>query len=211
MASNDQNRDRLLDHEVDGIKEFDNNLPRWWLYGFYLTIIWSVVYIVNYHVLQDGQTQKNEYEAEVAQAAQLYKNAPKATSGKATLLTDAASLAKGKEIFTGTNNLCYTCHKADGGGMVGPNLTDDYWIHGCSLEQIMKNITTGFPEKGMLPYGSNNKLTDEQLLQVASYVISLHGTNPPDPKPIDPEREKKCDPAAPSAETSAVTPSASSH
>jgi len=81
------------------------------------------------------------------------------------------------------------------GGLVGPNLTDEYWIHGCSIQEIAQNITTGFPEKGMLAYGSNNNLTDEQLLQVASYVISKKGSNPPDAKPIEPDREIICPPS----------------
>jgi cytochrome c oxidase cbb3-type subunit 3 len=81
------------------------------------------------------------------------------------------------------------------GGLVGPNLTDEYWIHGCSIDEIITNITTGFPDMGMLPYGSTKKLTDEQLVQVASYIISKKGSNPAEPKEIDPAREVLCPPA----------------
>ena len=118
--------------------------------------------------------------------------APAAAAAPATPLTDAASLAKGKAIFEGTTNICSSCHRPDLGGMVGPNLTDDNWIHGCSFAEIMKNITTGFPDKGMQPYGSGAKLTPEQLRQVASYVVSKRGSNPKAPKAADPARDKAC-------------------
>ena len=138
---------------------------------------------------------KTEYENEIAEASLLTANLPKSTSKTLIALTDKASLDAGKVIFEGTNNLCFTCHKEDMGGLVGPNLTDEYWIHGCSIQEITKSITTGFPEKGMLPFGSNNKLTDEQLLQVASYVLSKKGSNPPDAKPIEPDLEIVCPPS----------------
>ena len=188
-------KDELLDHDADGIQEYDNSLPRWWLYGFYFTIIFSVVYMVHYHVSGTGKLMTAEYEEEMQEAEAVKKiaaaNAPKKELATSPL-TDAASLKKGQEIFESTNSLCATCHRTDLGGQVGPNLTDEYWIHGCDLPTIMKNITTGFPEKGMLPYGSTNKLTDEELVQVASYILSKQGSNPPDPKPIEPERDVKC-------------------
>jgi cytochrome c oxidase cbb3-type subunit 3 len=184
-------------HEADGIKEFDNNLPRWWLYGFYFTIAFSVVYMIYYHVQGSGYVMRDEYAQEIAEAEAKYNLSAKsgATGGdgaerKLAAFTDAENLAAGKALYTGAN-LCYTCHREDGGGLVGPNLTDDYWIHGASLEAIVKSIENGYPEKGMLPYGNNAKLSDKEVLQIASYVISLHGTNPPNPKPIDPEVEKQ--------------------
>lgn len=197
-----QEKDRLMDHEADGIREYDNDLPRWWLYGFYFTIVMSLIYVFYYHVYTGPdwnvlwygpRGQANEYAAQVADAQASMAAAPKKAAVKAVLLTDKESLDKGKAIFNGTENLCSTCHREDLGGQVGPNLTDDLWIHGCSLEQIMANITTGFPDKGMLPYGSSNKLSDEQLMQVASYIISMRGSNPPDPKPVDATREVLCD------------------
>ncbi|MCO6465487.1 MAG: c-type cytochrome [Bradyrhizobiaceae bacterium] len=205
MADKEQEKDKLLDHDADGIHEYDNDLPKWWLYGFYFTIAMSVIYLFYYHVysgpdwnfLWYGQrTQEAEYLTELSTAKAAMANAPKKAAVAMTLLTDEASLAKGKEIFNGTNNLCFTCHREDLGGQVGPNLTDDYWIHGHTLQDIVKSITTGFPDKGMLPYGSSNKLTDEQLLQVASYIISKHGSNPPDPKPIEEGRDIKVEPTA---------------
>lgn len=196
-----QEKDRLLEHDADGIREYDNDLPRWWLYGFYFTIIMSVIYVFYYHmytgpdwnILWYGpRGAANEYVAQVSEAKAMMANAPKKAAVKAVLLTDAESLTKGKAIFNGAENICYTCHREDLGGIIGPNLTDDNWINGCSLEQIIANIKSGFPEKGMLPYGSGSKLDDDQLLQVASYIISMRGTNPVDPKPIEAGREVLC-------------------
>jgi len=188
-------RDELLNHDADGIREFDNALPRWWLYGFYFTIAFAVVYVLNYHVLArplfGKATIAAEYEAEIAQASKSAKK-PAAGAGGLVLFTDQANLDKGKAIFESTTNLCFTCHRPDLGGMVGPNLTDDYWRHGCTIAEIVKNVTTGFPEKGMLPFGSGAKLSDEKLLQVVSYVVSKHGSNPPKPKTLDPSVDLPC-------------------
>ena len=192
----DPNRDRLLDHEADGIREFDNALPRWWLYGFYLTIVFAAVYVVNYHVLaaplfgRPGMVA--EYEAEV-EAAPRVTAAPAAGPAVALVaLRDEPSLAQGRSIFEGPDNVCSSCHRADLGGTIGPNLTDEYWLHGCSLQQIVTSIRTGFPMKGMMPFGTGKPLTDTQVLQVASYVMARRGSSPADPKPIDPERDVAC-------------------
>ncbi len=187
-------RDELLDHEADGIREFDNALPRWWLYGFYFTIVFAVVYLVNDHVLPTpivGTSIEAEYRAEVAAApASAGAAAPAATLAA---LTDAASLARGEAIFTSPASLCSSCHRPDLGGLVGPNLTDDVWLHGCTAGEIVRNISAGFPPRGMLPYGGGPKLTEEQLLQLASFVLSKHGSHPPNPKAIDPARDKACE------------------
>lgn len=190
--------DKLLDHDADGIKEFDNALPRWWLYGFYFTIVMSVIYMFYYHVYGGSdwnflwygpRGQVAEYTAEVDAA----KAANKSAGGGANFsapMTEQAALDAGKAIFEGTNNACFTCHRNDLGGQVGPNLTDDYWIHGNKFQDVVNSIKSGFPDKGMQPFGTGAKLTDEQTAQLASYIISKHGTHPADPKPIDPEREK---------------------
>jgi len=188
-------RDELLDHEADGIREFDNALPRWWLYGFYFTIAFAVVYLVNYHVLPTplvGSSIEAEYRAEVAAAAPASAAGAPAATVTLAALTDADSVAKGQAIFTSTTSLCSSCHRPDLGGLVGPNLTDDQWLHGCTAAEIVRNITTGFPPRGMLPYGGGPKLTDQQLLQVASFVLSKRGSHPPNPKATDPARDKTC-------------------
>ncbi len=199
--SRDNLDDKLLDHEYDGIRELDNDLPRWWLYGFYLTVVFSLVYMLYYHGTDDGLLMEEEYQQEVSEAAALYgtdeerESDPLArlASMDLTLLEDEANMQAGREIFNSTKGLCYTCHREDGGGQVGPNLTDAYWLHGCDMESIVANIITGFPERGMVPYGSGQKLTDKELLQVSSYILSMQGSNPADPKPADMERATLCE------------------
>jgi cytochrome c oxidase cbb3-type subunit III len=186
-------RDELLDHEADGIREFDNALPRWWLYGFYLTMVFAVVYTVNYHVLPrplwGSPGMIAEYEAELQAAP---KPVVRLAAGNLSPLTDAGNLEKGRAIFEGPDNVCSSCHRPDLGGLVGPNLTDDRWLHGCTIDAIVASIGTGYPLKGMLPFGTGKTLTDAQVLQVASYVVSKRGSVPVNPKPADPERDAAC-------------------
>jgi cytochrome c oxidase cbb3-type subunit III len=187
-------RDELLDHEADGIREFDNALPRWWLYGFYLTIVFAVVYTVNYHVLPQplwgSPGMIAEYEAELQAAPKPVVRL--AAGGNLSPLTDPASLEKGRAIFEGPENVCSSCHRPDLGGLIGPNLTDDQWLHGCTIDATVASIQAGYPLKGMLPFGTGKTLTDEQVLQVASYVVSKRGSAPVNPKPADPERDAAC-------------------
>jgi len=197
-AHNKPTRDELLDHDADGIREFDNALPRWWLYGFYFTIAFAAFYFVNYHVLPRPLIGRAgmvaEYEAEVEAASRAAAARPHAAKNGVALvaLSDPASLEKGRAIFEGAENTCFSCHRNDLGGLVGPNLTDDLWLHGCSIQDLVNGITTGYPTKGMLPFGVGKSLTDEQVLQVASYVLSKRGSSPPAPKPPDAERDKEC-------------------
>lgn len=172
----------VLDHNYDGIRELDNNLPPWWVYSFYLTIIFAVVYMLRYHVF-DGPTQEEEYQREVAAAViaiEEYKKTAKNLVDASTVevLTDAADLQVGKSIF---NDKCMVCHRADGGGGIGPNLTDPYWILGGSISDVFQVIAEGGrPGKGMVAW--KNDLKPLEIAQVASYILSLQGTNPPDPK-----------------------------
>lgn len=193
---NDPDNDRLLGHEADGIREFDNALPRWWLYGFYFTIAFAAAYLVNYHVLSTPlvghKTLAADYAVEMAEAAKLAASRPAGAGGHRVALTDGPNLAAGEAIFMGDRNLCHTCHRKDLGGLVGPNLTDDNWMHGCSVEEMIADVISGFPPKGMLPFGSTQRLTDTELLQVVSFVISRRGSNPNNPKALDPERDKNC-------------------
>jgi cytochrome c oxidase cbb3-type subunit 3 len=192
-------RDELIDdHEADGIREFDNDLPRWWLYGFYLTIAIAVIYMVNFHVLPTplagAPSIAAEYDADVRAAAEAAAARTPAVDPNAavTLLTDAESLEEGREIFESEGNVCASCHRPDLGGLIGPNLTDDKWMHGCSIGEVMASIRTGYPTRGMLPFGSGETLDEEKLRQLASYVLSKQGSNPPKPKPADAERDKAC-------------------
>ena len=181
-------RDELLDHDADGIREFDNALPRWWLYGFYVTIVFAVVYMINYHVLATplwGHAgMVAEYEAEL-QAAPKPTVAAGSGALALTALTDPASLAAGRQVFEGPANACASCHRPDLGGLVGPDLTDERWRHGCSIGAIATSIRTGYPQLGMLPFGTGTSLNDEQLLTVASYILSKRGSRPVNPKPTD--------------------------
>lgn len=186
----------LLEHDYDGIKELDNNLPPWWVYLFYGCILFAVVYLVRFEIM-GGDNQETELKNEMTQAqidiAEYKKTAPDLMDEKTvTLLTDKADLAAGKEIFT-TN--CVACHRADAGGQIGPNLTDDHWILGGGIKNVFHTITNGGRDgKGMIAWSkSGMKPKDIQL--VASYVLSLQGSNPVNPKA--PDGDIWVDPAAP--------------
>ncbi len=167
-----------LGHEYDGIRELDNNLPPWWKYGFYFTIAWSVVYLLVFHVFGEWSS-KGEYEnelaeAEVLKAKYLERVGSLVDESSATLLTDASDIQAGKAIYT-TN--CVACHLANGGGGIGPNLTDAYWIHGGDVKDLFKTIKYGVIEKGMTPW--QDLLKPKEMQQVASYILSeLQGTSP---------------------------------
>ncbi len=177
----------LLEHDYDGIKELDNNLPPWWVYLFYACIVFGVVYMVRYEIL-GADNQETELKKELAQAkievAEYMKTAPDMMDEKTvTLLTDPADLAAGKEIFT-TN--CAACHRADAGGQIGPNLTDDKWILGGGIKNVFHTITNGGRDgKGMIAW--KGTLKPKEMQKVASYVLSLKGSNPKDPKAPDGE------------------------
>ena len=172
----------LLEHDYDGIKELDNNLPPWWVYLFYAGIIFGVVYMVRYEIL-GADNQETELKKELAQAkievAEYMKTAPDMMDEKTvTLLTEPADLASGKEIFT-TN--CAACHRADAGGQIGPNLTDDNWVLGGGIKNLFHTINNGGRDgKGMIAW--KGTLKPKEMQKVASYVLSLKGSNPKDPK-----------------------------
>ncbi|MEJ8756666.1 c-type cytochrome [Pontibacter sp. H259] len=173
------------DHDFDGIQEYDNDLPPWWKTMFYVTIVFAVGYMLHYHVFKTGALQTEEYEAEVKEAAILAaKNVddPNAVTDY-KVLTEAAALESGKSIF---NTNCAACHGQEGQGTVGPNLTDEYWLHGGDVNAIFKTVKYGVPAKGMVPW--QGKLTKDQILEVSSYILSLKGTNPANAK--EPQGEK---------------------
>lgn len=189
----DDEKDVLLDHNYDGIRELDNHMPRWWVLGFYFTIIVAVVYMLYYHVTGWGPSSAEEYQMEMAAAEEKYgqmNDSGLELKDSYELLTAQEDLEAGKIAY---NRICNACHGAAGEGSVGPNLTDEYWIHGCSPKEIMVSIKDGFPAKGMPAYGGGPSLNEEELVQVASYINSLQGTNPPNAKAADMSRAVECD------------------
>ena len=192
----------LLDHDYDGIKELDNNLPPWWVYLFYGCIIFAAVYLFRFEIM-GADNQEIELKKEMAQAqidiAEYKKTAPDLMDeNTVTLLTDPTDLAAGKAIFT-TN--CVACHRADAGGQIGPNLTDDQWILGGGIKNIFHTLLNGGRDgKGMISW--KGTLKPKQMQQVASYVLSLQGSNPKDPKA--PEGEIWVDSNAPKADAAST-------
>ena len=176
----------LLEHEVDGIRELDNKLPRWWVWLFYLTMTFAAVYLSIYHVFAKGETARHgqmvaEYQAEMKVGAALKVAAMtrfEASMASLQPSTDTEAVARGKKTFL---TLCAPCHRADGGGLVGPNLTDDYWIHGSNFVDNVTTIWNGVPAKGMITW--KNSLKPQEVVEVASYIYTLRGTHPPNPKP----------------------------
>lgn len=176
-----EENDIMLDHDFDGIKELDNKIPPWWNALFYGAIVFSIIYMIDYHVIGDGNVQINEYNQEVQaatlKAELLSKSGALINEETVVILSDVAALASGKDIFTKN---CVACHGANGEGIVGPNFTDDYWIHGASIKNIYKTISDGVPAKGMISWKS--QLSPNQIQEVGSYIRTLRGTNPPNPK-----------------------------
>lgn len=177
----------ILDHNYDGIKELDNDLPPWWLYGFYISIIFAAVYLLRYHVFS-GPSQIDELETELAEAKtaiEIYKKTAKdlVDVNTVTQLTEVADIAAGKKIFE-TN--CVACHMADGGGGIGPNLTDQHWILGGDIKSIFKTVSEGGRSgKGMIAWKA--QLKPLEMAQVASYVLTFQGTTPANPKDAEGE------------------------
>ncbi len=175
-------KDVMLSHDYDGIHELDNDLPPWWKWTFYLSIVFAVVYLYVYHFSSNETVSVQEYkeqmaEAEVAKKAYLAKMANLIDETNVESLADASSLSSGKQVFMQN---CKACHGAAGEGGVGPNLTDAFWIHGGDVKSIFKTIKYGVPAKGMLPW--QDKLKPQQIQAVSSYIMSLQGTNPPNGK-----------------------------
>jgi cytochrome c oxidase cbb3-type subunit 3 len=185
-------RDELLDHDYDGIKEYDNPLPQWWTWLFYGTILFAVVY-TPYIISGLGPSSADEYTQEMAAAKVAFPAAPAEPAhphaeGQAhpaappsagpSLQGNPAAIAAGKEIYVGN---CAPCHGPQGQGVIGPNLTDNFWLHGNTYDAIVVTVTNGVPDKGMIAWKAT--LNPEKIRQVAAYVLSLQGTNPPNPKP----------------------------
>lgn len=184
----EEEHELVLNHEYDGIKELDNELPPWWVYLFYATIVFSVVYLARYELF-GGDTQIDEFNKSMElariQVEEYKKNAPDLlTAEQVTVLTDPADLAVGKTLY---DINCIACHKADGGGSIGPNLTDEYWILGGSIKDIFNTIMEGGRDgKGMIAW--KQQLSPTEIQQISSYIVTLQGTNPPDAK--EPEGDR---------------------
>jgi len=172
----------ILDHNYDGIKELDNNLPPWWTYLFYATIVFAIVYLVRFEIFND-YNQVDEYEETLAEAQlqiEEYKKTAKdlVDVNSVVLLTDASDLKAGETIY---NNSCVACHMADGGGGIGPNLTDKNWILGGGIKNVFNTISEGGRDgKGMVAW--KQILKPAERAQVASYVLTMEGTTPANPK-----------------------------
>ncbi len=172
----------MLDHNYDGIRELDNHLPPWWKWLFFFTIGWAALYLMAFHVFHVFPLSHEEYNRQMARAAQEIKvhKASLAASideNNVVFSDDPAIINDGKDIFAKN---CTPCHAVDGGGGIGPNLTDKYWIHGGSLKDIFRTIKYGVPEKGMITW--MNQLSPSQIRDVACFVHTLQGTKPAKPK-----------------------------
>lgn len=192
QSDEDKNIDRVI-HEVDGIQEYDNKLPNWWLYTLYGAIAFAAVYWYVYQSSGIGESPAQAYKTDSERA--LATQAMQIKVGEATpeallaLTKDPNAIALGKQVFTST---CVACHRADGGGVVGPNLTDDYWLHGSAPEKIHRTIANGVPDKGMPAW--QPQLGALKTQAVAAYVLGLRGTNVPGGKAPQGERESLASP-----------------
>ncbi len=198
----EQEADVMLDHDYDGIRELDNKLPPWWVWGFYLTIVFAFVYLIHYHVSGSGSLQLEEYNHELRTAELEKENRMKTdanfvTESNVAATADPMALSEGQGIY---QKNCVACHGSAGQGGVGANLTDDFWLHGGGIKNIFHVITSGVPDKGMISWKS--QLSAKQIQSVASFILTLHGTNPPDPKA--PQGEKWIEPEPTAAVDSTV-------
>lgn len=171
----------MRDHSYDGIMELDNKAPAWFQFLFYITIVFSVIYMINFHILKKDNLMIDEYMQEMTVAQQekdlLIKSGGLINETNVAILNSPEDIKAGKDIFTIN---CISCHGNLGEGTVGPNLTDDYWIHGGGIKNVFATISNGVPAKGMITWKA--QLNPKQIQQVSSFVLTLHGTKPPNGK-----------------------------
>lgn len=178
----DREEEIMTDHEYDGIIELDNNLPPWWKMLFNLSILFAAIYIGFYHLSDAGPSSEEEYltameEARIEVETFMAQKANSIDELNVVAVSDESALAEGKQIF---QTSCAACHGKEGQGGVGPNMTDNYWLHGGDIKDVFKTIKYGVPEKGMISW--KTQLSPSQMQSVASYILTLVGTNPPNPK-----------------------------
>lgn len=175
----EKEKDILLDHDYDGIKELDNQLPTWWKYLFWIPIITAPMYLYYYSGATPISIKEYKAEMEIArvQKATNKKGQKGLDEENLTALTDGTSLASGKDVYAAN---CASCHAAEAQGIVGPNLTDEFWLHGGSVPDVYKIVKEGVAGTAMLAW--KEKISARQMHQVVSYVMSLQGSNPPNPK-----------------------------
>lgn len=183
-------QDIMLSHEYDGIRELNNSVPPWLNYIFIASLFFSIFYLAHYHVFGTGKSQFDEYSTEMEIARldmeRLMKSGAFITEENVTALTDPESIAAGKDRFMKD---CSPCHGMNGEGTIGPNLTDDYWIHGGKVSDLFRTVKVGVPEKGMVAWGQ--QLNPKQMQEVVSYILTLHGTAPPNGKAPEGELFKR--------------------
>lgn len=185
----DKEEEITIEHEYDGIRELDNPIPLWFNALFYSSIAFAVVYLLVYHVFGWGMNQEQEYlaamdEGEKQRMEFLEKSGSNIDESSVTVDLSPEFVAAGQEIYLQN---CGMCHGNQGEGLIGPNLVDEYWLHGGEIGDIFATIKYGVPDKGMVPWEAN--LTPVQIAQVSNYILSIEGTNPPNPK--DAEGDKK--------------------
>lgn len=184
MNANNEDDKLVMDHEYDGIQELDNPLPGWWLMTFYISIIFAVGYVLYYYAF-DGPNSDQELAANMEKIELRRVEAvgevgdEKDETALIALASDSTKVSEGQKEFLGK---CMACHGNQGQGLIGPNLTDEYWIHGDgSITSIIAMINTGVPEKGMPPW--KDLIKPDMVENVAIYVYSIKGSNPPGAKP----------------------------
>lgn len=177
----EERRDKVRDHDFDGIEEFDNRLPRWWVWTFVLTVLFALYHWTSHYTFGTKPDNRAEFNADMDEIAKI--RAAKALGGPSdaevmALVAQPESLALGKQVFM-TN--CMACHGQFAQGVIGPNLTDNYWLHGGRPSQMAQTAMNGVPDKGMPTW--KGVLGDAQIRQAVAYVVSLRGSNPPGAKP----------------------------
>ena len=165
----------MMDHEYDGIHELDNNMPPWWLWSFYASIVFAVIYLFNYHIIESSPLQLEEYnismeEGDKAVAEYLVSQKLNVDENSVVVMTEPTDISAGKGIF---DKKCVVCHGAKGEGVIGPNLTDEFWLHGGDIQSIFKIVKYGVVEKGMQAW--DGELNPVEMQQVSSYIKSIKG------------------------------------